>query len=384
MMSEELEIYKEDKVYFHLPDFHGHFRLNYLLATLLAEHPEYFYDGVAIGSIYGSFPSAIWNGGRVVMGGVVSREDMIQCSKAFNDLGIPLRFTFTNSLIDEKLCWDAYCNEIMRQCNNGLNQCLVNAPALEAYIKENYPDYPILSSTTKRLTDLEDAQKELEKGYALVVLDYDLNHDERIFFMDHPERYELLINAYCMDGCPRRCNHYYSMAQDQIHFGHVPLDDPEKEVGPCEWIGHDFYQAISSRKNTIKQEELYGFYRENGFKHFKIEGRTTNDFDVLESYMYYMVRPEFRDSVRLVMLRRMFLEQQQAGPQQIMVMTPEQMKELQESGQLQFQRISGPPIPGLEDSSDNIVDGGVATAVSDQSGESCSCSECTGDCSCHK
>ena len=109
-LDEELDIYKEDKVYFHLPDYHGHFRLNYLIATLLKEEPDVFYPDVAIGSVYGTFPSAIWNGGRVIFGGLASRDDMMQCYKAFNDLGIPLRHTFTNSLITEKLCYDAYCN----------------------------------------------------------------------------------------------------------------------------------------------------------------------------------------------------------------------------------------------------------------------------------
>lgn len=334
-LDEELELYKDDKIYFHLPDYHGHFRLNYLIATLLKEEPEVFYDGVAIGSIYGSFPSAIWNGGRVIFGGLASRDDMVQCYKAFNDLGIPLRHTFTNSLIDEHLCWDAYCNEIMKMGDNGMNQILVNSPALEAYIDEHYPNYPKLSSTTKRLRSVSQAVEELEKGYALVVLDYDLNHDPDIFLLDHPERFEILINAYCMDKCPKRVNHYKSMAQDQIHFGHIPMGNPEDEVGPCQFIGDDFWTAMNNRKNTLKVEEIYGFYRENGFKHFKIEGRTTNDFDVLESYMYYMIKPEFRDHVRLRMLRRMFLEQQ-GGPQQVMVMTPEQIKQLQESGQIQF------------------------------------------------
>ena len=351
-LDEELDIYKEDKVYFHLPDYHGHFRLNYLIVTLLKEEPDVFYPDVAIGSVYGTFPSAIWNGGRVIFGGLASRDDMMQCYKAFNDLGIPLRHTFTNSLITEKLCYDAYCNEIMEHGHDGLNQVLVNAPDLEKYISENYPKYPILSSTTKRIRSVENAQRELEKGYALVVLDYDLNRNPDIFMIDNPGRFEILINAYCVDDCPRRVNHYKSMAQDQIHFGHVPMENPEEEIGPCEYIGDDFWTAMSNRRNTLKVEEIYGFYRENGFKHFKIEGITTNDFDVLESYMYYMIRPECRDSVRLRMLRRMFLEQQ-AGPQQIMVMTPEQIKELQEKGQIQFNPNGGPSLDEMLAQSQN-------------------------------
>ena len=52
------------------------------------------------------------------------------------------------------------------------------------------------------------------------------------------------------------------------------------------------------------------------------------------------------------MLRRMFLEQQ-AGPQQIMVMTPEQIKELQEKGQIQFNPNGGPSLDEMLAQSQN-------------------------------
>ena len=39
-----------------------------------------------------------------------------------------------------------------------------------------------------------------------------------------------------------------------------------------------------------------------GFNNFKIEGRTLMAPNVVESYIYYMVKPEFRDIVRLELL----------------------------------------------------------------------------------
>ena len=40
-----------------------------------------------------------------------------------------------------------------------------------------------------------------------------------------------------------------------------------------------------------------------GFEQFKIEGRTANTLNVLETYMYYMVKPECRDEARFTILR---------------------------------------------------------------------------------
>ena len=39
-----------------------------------------------------------------------------------------------------------------------------------------------------------------------------------------------------------------------------------------------------------------------GFENFKIEGRSVPDVNILENYIYYMVKPEFRDKVRLEIL----------------------------------------------------------------------------------
>ena len=57
---------------FHIPDFWKHCDLNLNLLDLMNEHPEYFRD-VEIVSTYGCFAPALWNGGRVIVGGT-SRE----------------------------------------------------------------------------------------------------------------------------------------------------------------------------------------------------------------------------------------------------------------------------------------------------------------------
>lgn len=331
--------YKKDTLYFHLPDYSGHFKLNYLFTTLLLDSPGMFYPNIAIGSVYGSFPNVIWNGGRVVLGGFAPLEEVKNVYRAFNNIGVPLRHTFTNRLLKETDCYDRYANMIIEAGHNGMNQVLVNAEVFEKYVRKTYPKYPIISSTTKRILTIQELEKESEK-YHLTVIDYALNRNPDIFFLPHKERYELLVNAYCMDNCPRRAQHYHEMANDQLHFGHVHTEGYEQEIGGCPYIGDDFFTAQANRKDTIHPEEIYEYYAEEGFQHFKIEGRTTDPFDVLESYVQYMVVPNYRDKVRLMILRRLFVEEPQQQP--LMIVSEEQIKELEKAGQIQ--RISGPPL----------------------------------------
>ena len=42
-----------------------------------------------------------------------------------------------------------------------------------------------------------------------------------------------------------------------------------------------------------------------GFEQFKIEGRTASPLNVLETYMYYMAKPERRDEARFTLLKGM-------------------------------------------------------------------------------
>lgn len=166
------------EVYWHLPGFCYFRLLNQVIINLMKDYPEKFREGYRIGSVYGTFPGAIWNGGRAVFG-ITGKNDIENILKIYNSREIPVRFTWTNSLLEEKHLQDTYCNLIMRLADNGLNQVLVNTPVLEEYLRREYPDFKRISSTTKRITGVDGVLEELQKDYFLVVLDYDLNHNGR-------------------------------------------------------------------------------------------------------------------------------------------------------------------------------------------------------------
>ena len=51
------------------------------------------------------------------------------------------------------------------------------------------------------------------------------------------------------------------------------------------------------RPAFIKDTEI-GSYIEKGFRNFKIAGRGMPESYVIDSYIYFLVRPEYRDVVR--------------------------------------------------------------------------------------
>lgn len=295
---------------FHIPEFLKHFRLNMVLISAMEQFPQWFRDGVRIASVYGVFPPALWNGGRTSLG-TCDERTIKEVLNIYNSKGIPCRYTFTNPLITEKHLGDHFCNTLMRMGNNGLNEVIVNSPLLEDYIRKNYPNYKITSSTCKLIRNADDLKSELEKDYKLVVLDYNWNNDfEFLEQLPHKEKCELLINACCTPDCQRRGEHYRSIGEEHIRFNEY-CSNPMLRTKPfepkdfqCPSMRLNLYETTGFRTH-ISPELIYEKYIPMGFTHFKIEGRTTPDINVLENFVYYMVKPEFRDIARLTMLTRL-------------------------------------------------------------------------------
>lgn len=298
------------KVKFHLPDFSGKFRFNFVFTAMLENCPQYFRDGVEIASFYGTFPPAMWNGGRF-QGGTCDIEFIKTVVNTFYKKKIPLRFTFTNPLIEEKHLNDKFCNMIMRCADNGLNGVIVVSPVLERYIRQHYPRYKITSSTCKRITDIERLDSELEKDYNIVVLDYDLNNKFDILEkIPNKEKCEILVNACCEPSCQRRSEHYNSIGKQQIAYYEHLIKNPDKPFDGEKFMRENPSSALSCKcvnrsifdiKNLsthITPDDIYEKYLPMGFNQFKIEGRTSNVLNLMETYLYYMIKPEFIDEAR--------------------------------------------------------------------------------------
>lgn len=293
---------------FHIPDFVNHLKLNLILVNSIAESPELFHDGLKIASVYGNFGGTVWNGGRYLGGGADTRA-IKGILDIFNSRNVPLRFTFTNPLIEKKHLSDLFCNQVLRLADKSINEVIVMSPVIEEYIRENYPNYPITSSTCKQIRNMDDVNAELKKDYKYVVLDYNFNNQfdllEQIDEKDR-SRCEILVNACCVPNCPRRGEHYRTIGQDQInewehkknHFNTKPYVATDFK---CDATFNTIYD-ITDFPTHVSPEAIFEKYLPMGFNNFKIEGRTVNDTNLLETYIHYMVKPEHKNTVRLNML----------------------------------------------------------------------------------
>ena len=297
------------KARFHLPGLRFNYPLNMFWVSMQKAHPEYFRE-VEIASFFGEFPMSLWTGGRFVGGDQCDAGYIKNVIKSVNDLGIPIRYTYTNPEITEADLDDPYCNFCMKCADNGMNEVMIFSPVLEKYLREKYPNFKYNSSTCKEIKNLDTLNAEIAKDYQYVVLDYNLNYRWDILEkVEHPEKLELLVNTLCIPDCPRRGDHYKNQAQNErivIRNRELP---PEKRIPVipwhCEYGDKNNIHTIQNYKTFIKPDDIWEKYIPMGITNFKIEGRTANLFSLIDTYCFFMLKPEYAGEARLLLINNL-------------------------------------------------------------------------------
>lgn len=285
-----------------IPGFYEHSEVNLRLLQLMKTNPEYFYDNTSVHASYGNFQYCIFDGGRSFNGYRQATKEMVQeISSMYNSFGVPIRFVFTNNQLKESDYHDRFCNMILTECENGLNEVVIADENLEKYIREKYPKYNFISSTTKCLSKPDDLKAELAKdNYYMVCLDYNLNKNMKMLSAlsdEEKEKSEFLINAICAPGCPNRKEHYRLNSLYSLSYG------KKYQMQQCMINEGGLHPLTKCQSNNLTPEEIYNIYEPMGFKYFKIEGRTWSDIDLVATYAYYMVKPEYQHHFLSVMTR---------------------------------------------------------------------------------
>lgn len=295
------------KAKFHLPGLRFLFPVNMMLLQMMQQYPQFFREDIEIASFYGEFPTSRWNGGRIGNDDQCDANFIRMVIKTINGYNIPVRYTFTNPLITQKDLNDPYCNFCMDAANNGQNEVLVVSPILESYIRTKYPNFKVNSSTCKEIRDVEMLNAELEKDYHLVVLDYNFNNRFDILEqIEKKDKCELLINPCCMPNCPRRGEHYRYLAKMQTLLLENRALPPNKRkpIEPWHCPAEERFNPYEIRKypTHISPDDIWDKYLPMGYENFKIEGRTSPILSIVDTYCYYLMKPECRDEGRLAYL----------------------------------------------------------------------------------
>ena len=277
---------------FYIPNFLEFYNLNIKLIKLIYEHSEYFYDNISIGAVFGTVPKVVWNGGRAMQHYI--QMDIKQVIKDYNNLNVPIRFTFTNCLLEEKHLNDPIGNIIMKYANNGFNEVLINSELLETYLRKKYPNFKYVSSITKVILNDEDIINEVNK-YDMTVIDTSKNKNLEFLKKLNPNKIELLVNSYCQPNCSYKKEHYISVSKSQL------MNCTDLFGQKCCKRQSEF-ENILELETTIKKDELYNiYYNQLHIYNFKIEGRNNNINDVIRNYLYYMVKPMYYNIVEQIL-----------------------------------------------------------------------------------
>ncbi|MCR4830207.1 MAG: hypothetical protein K5883_02005 [Pseudobutyrivibrio sp.] len=283
------------KAYYHLPGLFEFYEFYKVLLPLFKNHSEYFYNWCEIGSIYGAPADCLWGGGRVGFGDEQA-ADIIQL---LSEYGISARLTFSNSLIREEHLTDKPCNRLCElfEKTGTQNGIIIYSDLLMEYIKQNYPGYYFVSSTTKVLTDFKDLEAELNRDeFKYVVPDFRLNKSlEKLGQLStiQKDKVEFLCNECCSFGCTDRKVCYENVSRKSLG------EDCEDHIceSPQAKRGYRFSDAMKN-PGFISIEDIQNKYIPSGFSNFKIEGRSLGSAVLLEFILYYMVKPEYQLIVR--------------------------------------------------------------------------------------
>lgn len=274
-----------------LPDFTVGLKRNLVFAQLMRDCPQFFFDDVRIQSVYGCFPGCVVNGGRAFVREPYSARQIEATFEALDGQGIAARLTFTNMLVEERHLEDPYFNLILDAAADHGAGVIVCSDLVDAYVRARHPRMERTLSTTREILDAAELNRALG-AFDLVVLNYNKNKD--LAFLDqveHPERLEVMANELCNPGCPHRNEHYLHNSRDQL-AGTVT------EFRRCDLSGKDFFKLAPTSPTILTNDDVRTLHGRYGVPRFKIVGRGVAPDVNLESYLYYLVRPEHRAGLR--------------------------------------------------------------------------------------
>ena len=284
------------KAYYHLPGLFEFYELYRLFLPLFREHREYFYDWCEIGSVYGAPADCLWGGGRVGFGDAQAED----AAALMREYGISARLTFSNSLLRPEHLSDRRCNALcglFEHSGGAENGVIISSDLLLDYLREKYPGFYFVSSTTKVLTGFDEFERELNREeFRCVVPDFRLNKSfDRLGALPPglKEKVEFLCNECCWFACPERKACYENVSRRNLGE-----DVPEHVcVSPRASRGYRFSDAMEN-PGFIGIGDIREVYLPAGFSQFKIEGRSLGSAIVLEFLLYYLTKPEYRLKVR--------------------------------------------------------------------------------------
>jgi hypothetical protein len=252
----------------------------------LIARPGALKHGFVITSVYGTFPNAIFNGGRTLFhffSSIADRKEwfmeknrlwydpdgMQELVRRYNRQGIAVRYTYSNPLITKKHLADPYANLTLEIAHDPMNAVVTANPVIEQYVRKRYPKFKIVGSVTAEKSLSIAFLKRRAEEVDLLVLPPEYN--DRLAIMEKlpVEKLEVILNERCVPNCPNRRNHYRAIGKSQLSWD--PAFQAENHETHCPlWKAE---VAGMTAPNMVLTDEKIEAIKNVGVRHFKFVGR---------------------------------------------------------------------------------------------------------------
>lgn len=276
-----------NKKFFKLPGLFEKFDLIKKVIEVYNAYPFIFKKDYIIDSVYGSNGGNL-NGGRAISECKHNIKDILsfcEQNKVFPTI------IMSNTLVTykEAVC-DANATEILNNFNIPTTFfCVANNDVKKWLLDNGVASCNIISSTTKCLNE-KDLEKEA-KSHGLVVLPENLINRFDIISKLSTEtgsKLEVIVNSACPLNCMARKKHYDYMSRIALK------EKVPKFVCPnYNYAGNGFLYELFNTPQFVSNK-MINKYIKLGINHFKIQGRTDSDYNLIETFAYYLVKDKYR------------------------------------------------------------------------------------------
>ena len=270
------------KKHFNIPGLFEKFHIIKQVVLMYENYPYIFNDNTIISSFYGS-NGGIANGGRN-SGEYYNEEEVSTFCREHN---ICPTIIMSNLFFDKP---DKFANKIIEFFGNKTTMFCVATPNIEKWLEEKSIRRGQFVLSTTVCLDSEELIKKTNRYKKIVLPESMINNWKLLSKLPEQTRnkLEVIVNTACPIDCKNRKTHYEWMSKVNLR----------KSVGTFECI-HKYYcgngalYEILDGKQVVTTDMIES-YLNLGINHFKIQGRTNDDNDFIETLAYYLIKPKYQ------------------------------------------------------------------------------------------
>lgn len=285
-------MFSEQKANISIVGLFNYFYINVILIQHYKKSPNFFNNNINIKSVQGIFPYSIWavNNSQ----SYISEKKICRVLDFYSQNNISVDLIFDNKYINKDELNDTYSNLILKLAHNKNNSVTLSSPILKSYIEKNYPLYKI------KVIDESD-----NFGKKNIVVAPCYNNTEKLNNIKYKEDVDLILNPICKSDCKYYDIHRTYMMKEQKEFYKLYKNE---FICPLNSIYNIHTEKNNSNFITI---ENLNNYLKKGFINFKIDEQNIlsntniiyNDFDIVEEYIYYLIKPEYKSIIRKSLIK---------------------------------------------------------------------------------